>query len=292
MLLTQQILNGLVLGATYSLIALSLTLLIGVLGQLNMAAGETLMFGGFVGLVLMTGVGAPFVVALLGAMAAGAGIAVLTYFLSFKFVKAAYPTAPVLSTVGVGILLSSTASEIWSSESRGFPEAVPNKVFDLGFVEVTLPQILVFCIAVATMVALQALIHRTSLGLALRAVSERPATSALLGIPVQRIVIATFVISGCLVGAAGVLTGLTVHTISPYIGMDATLKGLAIMVLGGLGNVTGAVAAGFLIGVLEVLSVAYVSANFRNAFAFIVLIAVLTLRPQGLFGTRTRETRV
>ncbi len=292
MLLLQQVINGVVLGATYSLIALGFTLLLGVLGQLNMAVGETLMFSGFVGLVLMTNAQLPFVIALLLAMVAGGAISFATYVISFRFVRPTFYTASVLSTIGVGILLTSAATQIFGSETRAFPDVVPNHMFLVGQVGISLPQVLVFAIAVVVMAALHLIVNRTRLGLALRAVSERPSTAALLGVPVQRVIIITFLISGVIVGAAGVLTGLTFHTISPFVGLDATLKGLAIMVLGGLGNVAGAMVAGFLIGVIEVLSVAYVSANFRNALAFVVLILVLTIRPQGLFGTRTRESRV
>lgn len=203
-----------------------------------------------------------------------------------------YYTASILSTIGVGILPTAGDATVYGSEARSFPKAVPERVYEVGGVGISLAQILVLSIAVAVMIALHLIVNRARLGLALRAVSERPSSASLLGVPVRRVVIITFLISGLIVRAAGVLTGLTYGTISPYIGLDATLKGLAIMVLGGLGNVAGAMTAGFLIGVIEVLSVAYVSASFRNALAFLTLIIVLTVRPQGLFGTRTREARV
>lgn len=291
-MILQQIVNGLVLGATYSLIALGFTLIIGVLEMLNLAVGEILMVSGFVGLIALVVFGAPFPIALVLAMLMGAAASLVVYFLSFKMVDTEFFAAPVLSTIGIGIMLTSGATRVFGSENQAYPDVVANQVLHAGPVGISLPQILILAVAVTIMVALHLLVNRTRLGLAIRAVSERPGTSALLGVPVERIVIITFLISGAIVGAAGVLTSMAFHTINPFVGFDATLKGLAIMVLGGLGNVRGAMIAGLFIGVVEVLSVVLVSATFRNALAFAILIVVLLLRPQGLLGTRTHEASV
>jgi branched-chain amino acid transport system permease protein len=291
-MLPQQVVNGLILGSTYSLVALGFTLVLGVLSLLNFALGETFMLGAFVGLLLLTAFKAPIWLALPGAMVIGAILSVIVYVLSFRMVRKEYFAAPILSTLGIGIVLSAIATRIWGSEHRAFPDAIPYEFFELGPVEVSLPQIVIMGVALGLMAALYTLVSRTKLGMAIRAISESPRTSALLGVPVERVILVTFMLSGALAGAAGVLTGLVFHTINPFIGFNATLKGMTVMVLGGLGNIPGAMLAGLLIGLIETLSVAYVSATFRDALVFAILIAVLILRPEGLLGTRTHEERV
>jgi branched-chain amino acid transport system permease protein len=288
----QQLVNGVLLGSTYALIALGFTLVLGVLGLLNFALGETFMLGAFAGLMLLTAVQLPFVVALLGAMATGAALSVVVYVVSFRAVKKEFMAAPILSTIGVGTVLSAGATRIWGSEQRAYPDAIPYTFFDLGPVEIALPDLIIVGLAVVLMAALSLVIARTRLGLAMRAIAENPRTSALLGVPVEWVIVFTFVVSGALAGASGVLTGLVFHTVNPFMGFNATLKGMTIMVLGGLGNVPGAMLAGLGIGLIETLSVAYGSATFRDALVFGLLIAALVFRPQGLLGTRTHEERV
>ncbi|HTD79180.1 MAG TPA: branched-chain amino acid ABC transporter permease [Chloroflexota bacterium] len=288
----QQLVNGVLLGSTYALIALGFTLVLGVLGLLNFALGETFMLGAFAGLLLLTSVKLPFALALLGAMATGAALAVVVYVVSFRAVKKEFMAAPILSTIGVGIMLSAVATRIWGSEQRAYPDAIPYTYFDLGAVEIAFPDLIIVGLAVALMAALSLTLTRTKLGLAMRAIAENPRTAALLGVPVEEVIIFTFVVSGALAGASGVLTGMVFHTINPFMGFNATLKGMTIMVLGGLGNVPGAMLAGLGIGLIETLSVAYGSATFRDALVFGLLIAALVFRPQGLLGTRIHEERV
>jgi len=288
----QQVVNGLLLGSTYALVALGFTLVLGVLGLLNFALGETFMVGAFVGLILLTALKVPLAVALLGAMATGAALSVVVYVVSFRMVRKEYFAAPILSTLGVGTVLSAGAAKIWGSEHRAFPDVLPFDFYDLGLVEVSLPQVVIMLLATGLMAALYLLVTRTKMGMAIRAIAESPQTASLLGVPVERLILLTFVLSGALAGAAGVLTGMVFHTINPFIGFNATLKGMTVMVLGGLGNIPGAMLGGLLIGMIETLSVAYVSATFRDALVFAILIAVLLLRPQGLLGTRTHEERV
>lgn len=291
-MLLQQAVNGVLLGSTYALVALAFTLVLGVLGLLNFALGETFMVGAFVGLVLLTALAAPFPLALAGAMAVGAGLSILVYFISFRAVKKEFLAAPILSTIGVGTMLSAGAAKAAGSEHRAFPSAIPDTFFNLGVVEVSLPSLIVLGLALGLMAALYLTVTRTKIGMAMRAIAENPRTASLLGVPVERVILFTFAVSGALAGASGVLTGMVFQTITPFIGFNATLKGMTIMVLGGLGNVPGAMLAGLGIGLIETFSVAYVSATFRDALGFILLIAALVFRPQGLLGTRTREERV
>lgn len=288
----QQLVNGVLLGSTYALIALAFTLVLGVLGLLNFALGETFMLGAFVGLMLLTALSLPFALALVGAMLSGAVLSVIVYLVSFRAVKKEFMAAPILSTVGVGIMLSAIAARIWGSEQRAYPDTIPYNFYQVGPVEIALPDIIVVVFAVALMGVLYAILTRTKIGLAMQAIAENPRAAALLGVNVEAIILLTFCISGALAGAAGVLTGMVFHTINPFIGFNATLKGMTIMVLGGLGNVAGAMLAGLAIGLLETLSVAYGSATFRDALVFLLLVLALVVRPQGLLGTRTHEERL
>jgi branched-chain amino acid transport system permease protein len=291
-MLAQQLVNGLLLGVTYALVALGFTLIVGVLGLLNLALGETFMVSAFAGLLLMTVVGLPFPAAFAGAMLVGATVSAAVYVMSFRAVRKEYFAAPILSTVGVGIMLTATAARVLGSEHRAMPEAVPNLSYQLGSVRIFLPHVVVLAVAVVLTAGLYLLVNRTKLGMAIRAVAESPPTAALLGVPVERVIFVTFLLAGALAGASGVLTGLVFRTVSPFIGFDATLKGLSIMVIGGLGNVAGAILAALLIGFVEVLSVAYLSATMRDAIIFGLLIVVLLFRPQGLLGTHTHQERM
>ena len=291
-MLAQQLVNGILLGSTYALIALGFTLVLGVLGLLNFALGETFMLGAFVGLMLLTALPVPFIIALLGAMVTGAVLSVLVYLVSFRAVKKEFAAAPILSTIGVGTVLSAGANRIWGSEQRAFPDAIPYTFYEVGPVDIALPDVIILLLAIGLMAALYFTVTRTKIGLGMRAIAENPRTSALLGVPVEWVILFTFCVSGALAGAAGVLSGMVFHTISPFIGFNATLKGMTIMVLGGLGNVPGAMLAGMAIGIIETLSVAYGSATFRDALVFLLLVAALVVRPQGLLGTRTHEERV
>lgn len=288
-MLEQQLFNGLVLGATYALVALGFTLIVGVLDLLNLALGEIFMAASFVGLVTMTEADLPLWLALLAAMAAGAALSIVVYVISFRAVRQEYFTAPILSTLGVGIILTAGVARLAGSGQREFPTGLPDTAYRLAGIRVLVPEIVILGVATVLGVGLYLLINRTKLGLAIRAIAESPATAGLLGVPVQRVILITFAIAGGLAGASGVLTGLSFNTVSPFEGFQATITGLTVIVLGGLGNVTGAVVAAVGIAVIETLSVVYLSATARELIVFLLLAAVLLVRPQGLFGTNTHR---
>lgn len=287
-----QLLNGVLLGVTYALVALGFTLIVGVLDKLNLALGETFMVSAFVALLLASTLGLPFAVNLPLAMVAGALIAVFTYFISFRAVNPEFFTAPILSTLGLGIVLSSETSRLAGSESRQFSVGVPQTNFDLGFAAISLGQVLTIIIGAVLTVLLVLLVRHSRVGMAIRAIAENGPVAGLLGVPVNRIILLTFAIAGLLAGAGGVLTGLVTHTVSPFLGFTTTLKGLTIIVIGGLGNIGGAIAAGLAVGIIETFSVVYLSATARDLIVFGLLIAFLAVRPQGLFGTKTQAERV
>jgi branched-chain amino acid transport system permease protein len=282
--LGQQIVNGLLLGATFALVALGFNLVVGAMDRLNFALGETAMVAAMVGAILMGETGLPFVLCLAVAVVAGAVLAAVTYVVSFRYVDARFPTASILSSLGVGIVLSQAVTQIVGSDHRRVPDVLPDVRLTLGPVSLSGSQLVILAVAVVLTGGLYYFLERSRWGVAIRGVSDDATTAGLLGVPVQRVILLTFVLSGVLAGAAGLLTGLAYHTVSPFDGFGTTLTALMIIVLGGMGSVTGAVIAALAIGVIETLSVAYLSATLRDLLVFVLVGVVLVARPQGLMG--------
>jgi branched-chain amino acid transport system permease protein len=285
-MLIQQIFNGVMLGSSYSLIAIGYTLVFGVLHLVHLAHGEVFMIGAFVGLqvVLLAGggVGAAIFVAALAAAIVGVAI----YLVAIKPIMArkGHFLAPMISTIGVGVVLQELATRAFGGEQVGFPVQMESHVWHFGTIALTSVQLVILGVSLGLMLALHLFVTLTRVGMAMRATAESMEISHTLGIRTDRIIILTFAIASALAGAAGVLVGMSFNSISPYMGVDMGIKGLAAMLLGGLGNVYGAMLGGLIIGVVEVISVAYLSSSYRDAFAFVVIIAVLLFRPRGIFG--------
>lgn len=288
-MLIQQLVNGLLPGTTFALIALSFNLVVGALDRLNFALGETAMVAAILGALLMAQLELPFVIALLAALATGAVVASITFLLSFRFVSADYHTAPILSSLGVGLVLTSLVTRILGSDQRRVPTVLEDVRLEIGPVRIVGDQLIILGVAAIMTVLLYLFLNRTRWGTAIRGVSDDADMSGLLGIPVQRVILLTFVVSGTLAGASGLLTGLSYHTVSPFTGFETTLTALMVIVVGGLGNITGGVVAAMMIGVIETLTVAYLSATYRDLLVFVLVGIVVIARPQGLF---TRNTGV
>ena len=201
------------------------------------------------------------------------------------------PLAPLISTIGLTIVLQNLAVYIFGGQQFSFPETIQQELYHFGPVTISSVQIFILGVAIALMVALWLFIERTKLGRAIRAIAENHETAALLGVDVNRVVLVTFVIGSGIAGIAGVLDGLKNSSVSPFMGLGAAVKGLIVMLLGGLGNVPGAMVAGLLLGMIEILSAAYIGTTERDFFSFLILILILLYRPTGLFGTRTAEQR-
>jgi branched-chain amino acid transport system permease protein len=287
----QQLINGLMLGASYSLIAIGYTLIFGVLNLLYFAHGEVFMVGAFVGLYLVIFAGANIYVAMLGAMIACGALGILAFFVSVRPVRKDRPLAPLISTIGLTIVLQNLAVYILGGQQVAFPETIRQELYQLGPVTISSVQIFILATAVTLMVLLWLLIERTKMGRAIRATAENHETAALLGVDVNRVVLVTFMIGSGIAGIAGVLDGIKNSGISPFMGLAAAVKGLIVMLLGGLGNVPGAMVAGLLLGMIEILSAAYIGTTERDFFSFLILILILLYRPTGLFGTRTADER-
>ena len=286
----QQLINGLMLGASYSLVAIGYTLIFGVLGLLHFAHGEVFMMGAFIGLQIALIPGTNIYIAILGALVATAILGLVIDFVAVRPVSKDYPLAPLISTIGVTIVLQNLAIYIFGGEQVGFPETIEPVLYQLGPVTISSVQLFILLVALFLMVILWLFINRTKVGRAMRATAENHETAALLGVNVNRVVLLTFIIASGLAGVAGVLDGVKNSAISPFMGLEVAVKGLVVMLLGGLGNVLGAMVGGLLLGMVEILTAAYLGTSVRDLFTFLILILILLYRPTGLFGTRTVES--
>jgi branched-chain amino acid transport system permease protein len=287
----QQMINGITLGSTYALIALGYTLIFGVLNIVNMAHGEIFMFGAFVGLILATKFHVGILGALLGAMVAGAGLGYLMERLALRPLRRRQVSelAPLISTIGVSIFLESLALRLFGPQAQSFPPVYSNQLFDIGGLKISAVQILILAISFGLMLVLRFWLAKTRLGKSIRATAENIETANLLGVDTQKIIVLTVMLASALGGGAGVLVGLAFNAIEPTMGITMGFKGLAVLILGGLGNITGAMVGGLLLGVAEVFSVAYGVSSYRDAVAFGFIIVLLFLRPQGLFGSQEQQ---
>ena len=278
------------LGSTYALIGISFTLILGVLDMLNLALGEVFMLGAFTALTLVAGLHLPFAVGLLGGMVAAGLVSLIIERFSFRPLQNAPLLAPLLSTLGFSILLQNLATIFYGSEQKSFPSGVGNGQFHIAGVLISEVQLIILAVAVVLMFVLEVIVSHTKIGRGMRAVAEDREAAAILGVDSRTVVVFTCFVAGALAGAAGVLVGLTFSSISPFMGTQTGLKGIAVMVVGGMGNVRGAMLAGLLLGIAEVMSVAYISASFRDAVVYGLLIIVLVVRPAGLLGSLQQQT--
>jgi branched-chain amino acid transport system permease protein len=291
----QQIVNGLMLGSTYSLIAIGFTLVFGLLSLLNMAHGEVYMMGAFIGWFCVSTLNLPFFYAVGIAIICSGLLGVLIELLCFRFVNQKYQLASLLSTIGFGIILQNIAIKFSGGEMVRFPTIFQEIDFSIGPVILSGVQIIILITAVLLMISLTYLIMNTKIGKGMRAVAENWNTARLMGINVTFIIVFTFIISSALAGISGILTALAYHSISPYMGVQHGLKGLAVIVLGGLGSIRGAMVGGIIIGLAEVFAIAYMPpeyTGYKNAIAFAILIGILLIKPSGIFGEKTTEERV
>jgi branched-chain amino acid transport system permease protein len=286
-MLLQQLVNGLMLGASYALIGVAFALILGIFDMLNIAIGEVFMLGAFFGLTLVS-LGFPFLPALLVAMVLSGLVNLIIERFAFRPLRGTPPVIPLLSSIGFSMLLQDTAVNIWGSERTQFPPSVPVLNFQLGPILVSSVQLVILGTALLLMAVLHLLVERTKIGRGMRAVAENPETASILGVDPRRVIVATFFVSGALAGAAGMLVGLTFSVISPFMGIEIGLKGVAAMVVGGAGNIQGAMLAGPILGIAEVLSVAYLGAALRDVVVYGLLILTLVVRPEGLLGTVER----
>jgi branched-chain amino acid transport system permease protein len=291
----QQLVNGLSLGSIYALIALGYTMVYGVLRLINFAHGDVYMVGAYVGYYLSRKLKgdepslAAALVVMLGAMLACAILGIVIERFAYRPVRQAARLTLLITAIGVSLFLENAAQLLFGADPKFFPSLAPRADFLVGGVRLTSEQLTVIAVSFLLMIALRFFILKTRTGKAMRAVSFNLDTAKLMGISTDRIIAVTFALGSALAAAAGVLIGMQIPKIDPLMGIIYGLKAFVAAVLGGIGNVPGAVIGGLLIGTSEVMVVGYLSSTFRDAIAFGILILVLLLRPQGILGRAQKE---
>lgn len=284
----QQVVNGLVLGSTYALIALGLTIIYGILGIVNWAHGEFYMLGAFAGLYLVAGLHLPFVVGLIGAMLIMAVFGIVVERLVFRPLRNAPEMNMIIGTVGISIFLMNGAVVAFSPNPVRFPTEFSNAYLSFFGISITVQRLLVFCITLLLIAGFSYVIKKTMIGKTMRACEQNSDAARLMGININRVAMSTCAIGAALAAAAGTLVG-PIFLVSPQMGLMTIGKVFAVVILGGMGNVEGAVGAAFILGLAESLTAGFISSNYKDVVTFGILIAVLILKPQGLFGENSVE---
>jgi branched-chain amino acid transport system permease protein len=293
----QQLLNGIILGCMYALVALGYTMVYGVLNLINFAHGEILMIGALSGLTIITAVDALFPGLPGGVLLAAAILGMLIERIAYRPLRGAARLAPLTTAIGMSILLQALAMMVWGRGRIPFPSVLPMDSVDVFGVLITPTQIVLIVLAVLAMTALVILVEKTRIGRAMRATAENPSVAGLMGVDANRVVVMTFVIGAALAAIAGVMWAANYSTAHATMGMVPGLKAFAAAVLGGIGNIYGAMLGGMLLGLIESLGAGYLGdfthgvfgSNYQDIFAFMVLIIVLTLRPSGMMGERLAD---
>ena len=321
----QQLFNGLTLGAVYAVVALGYTMVYGIIQLINFAHGEVVMIGAmvaFTAINLLAPAGLPPVVVVLIGMACAIPVCMLVGYamerLAYRPLRRAPRLAPLITAIGVSIILQHLAMLVWSRNVLAFPQIIPIQTYTVLGATVTQVQLAIVGLCVLMMAGLAALVYRTRLGTAMRATAQNPQVAGLMGVDINRVIAFTFIIGAALGAVAGVMVG-TYYGVAQYtMGSILGLKAFAAAVLGGIGNIPGAMVGGLLLGVVEALGAGYIGdltdlcniaamstwltercaadghfilfgSNYQDVFAFIVLILVLVIRPSGLLGERVGD---
>lgn len=286
----QQVVNGVFLGSIYALFAMGYTLVFGVLDLLNLAHSAVFMLGAFVGLQLVVAAGWPIWAAVIGAVVAGGVLGIVIERVAFAPLRSRPDThfAGLISSIALAIVLVSLALGVFGPNTVRFPpDTFPSARFTFGGATISVLQLVILLVSVALMLGLNWLVTSSRLGKAMRAVAENPRAARLLGINVGGVTLVTFVLSSALGAAAGVLFALAFNSIRVDMGLAIELKGLAVIIVGGMGSLPGAMIGGLVLGLAEVFSIVWIASSWRDAVAFGLLFAILLVRPQGLLGRRS-----
>ena len=302
----QQIINGLVLGSMYALIALGYTMVYGVLNLINFAHGDVLMIGAMAGITILKIVQAvapdlpgivKLMIAIVGAIPVCVGVNLIIERVAYRRLRNAPRLAPLITAIGVSILLQTLAMMIWGRSPVAFPQVVPSASYHVFGALITPTQVMLLVLATVSMLGLVYMVEKTRMGRAMRATAENPRVAGLMGVDSNRVIVMTFAIGAALAAVAGVMWGATYASAQFAMGFVPGLKAFSAAVLGGIGNIYGAMVGGILLGLIESLGAGYIGdltgnflgSQYQDIFAFVVLIVVLTLRPSGIMGERVAD---
>jgi branched-chain amino acid transport system permease protein len=298
-MLLQQLVNGLALGAVYALIALGYTMVYGILELINFAHGEIYMIGAYLGILLLaffTWVGFTqdhlllslflvFICAALYCAAYGLTLERVAY----RPLRQAHRLSPLISAIGMSIFLQNYVMLAQGTTDKVFPHVLSLEPVDVKGVPVSPLQIFIILTSVLLMIGLTLFVRKTWLGKAMRATAQDKRMAGLVGIDINKIIAITFIIGSVLASAAGVMVAMYYGLVNFFIGYVAGIKAFTAAVLGGIGNIPGAMLGGFILGLVESLGASYISSEYKDVFAFLILIVVLILRPSGLLGEKVPE---
>jgi branched-chain amino acid transport system permease protein len=302
----QQVINGLVLGSLYALIALGYTMVYGILNLINFAHGDVLMIGALTALTSILLLQAQFPdlpgwMLLIAGMAIAIPTCVVTSLViervAYRPLRGAPRLAPLITAIGVSIVLQTVAMLIWGRNYMTFPSLLPSDPIEFFGATVTVTKLVVIGLSAVIMTGLMVLVNRSKLGRAMRATAENPRVASLMGVDPNMVIMITFAIGASLAAVAGVMLAATYSVAHFYMGFMPGLKAFTAAVLGGIGNIPGAMLGGLLLGLIEALGAGYIGqltggvlgSHYQDVFAFIVLCAVLILRPSGLLGERVAD---
>lgn len=284
----QQLLNGVILGSVYALLALVYTMVYGIIKLINFAHGDVYMLGAYFGYFFIKIWHLNFFVALILSMIVSAGVGVLIELVAYRPLRHSPRIAVLISALGVSFLLENGMSYAFGSDKRAFLQAIATVQYHVGQLQISNIQLLIIGTAVILMLALTLIVQKTKMGRAMRAVSADQEAAVLMGINVNRTISFTFAIGSALAAAGGVLIGLYYNNIDPLMGMTPGIKAFVAAVLGGIGIIPGAALGGWLIGILETLTQAVGLSDYKDAVVYGILILILLWKPTGILGNQGR----
>ncbi|MFZ6770896.1 branched-chain amino acid ABC transporter permease [Undibacterium sp. Di26W] len=302
----QQIINGLVLGSMYALVALGYTMVYGVLNLINFAHGDVLMVGAMAGLSVLKllqsiapdlpGI-VKLIIAILGAIPVCVIVNIVIERVAYRKLRNAPRLAPLITAIGVSILVQTFAMMLWGRNPIPFPSVMPSTPVEVGGAVISQTQILLLVLATLAMASLVLLVEKTKMGRAMRATAENPRVAGLMGVDSNKVIVATFAIGAALAAITGVMWAANYSSAQFAMGFVPGLKAFSAAVLGGIGNIYGAMVGGIVLGLIESLGAGYIGdltggilgSHYQDIFAFVVLIIVLTLRPSGIMGERVAD---
>lgn len=282
----QQLINGIIVGGIYAMVALGYSMVYGVLQIVNWAHADVLMFGTFIGMLLTTALGMPVLAMVVLAAGFTAILGISVERVAYRPIKSSNRRMAVLvSALGMSTFLQNLAQLIFGSNNQKF-NAIQTKIYKCGNLTFTNIQIIIMIVTAVMLIILYFLVYKTKMGIAMRACSVSIENAKLMGINTNMIISLTFGIGAFMAGVAGVCVGNYYNAVYPTMGYLLGMKAFAAAILGGIGSIPGAVAGGFIIGILESLGAGYISSDYRDAYAFIVMIIILAIRPAGLLGAK------
>lgn len=285
----QQLVNGLILGSVYALLALGYTMVYGIIKLINFAHGDIYMMGAFIGYYLINTFHMNFFIALILTMVLTAILGMVIEFLAYRPLRNSTRIAALITAIGVSFFLEYGMVYLVGADIRAFPQALQTVKYNLGPISVTNVQLTILGVSIFLMMALQFIVQKTKMGKAMRAVSVDSDAAQLMGINVNSTISFTFALGSALAGAAGVLIGLYYNSIDPLMGTTPGIKAFVAAVLGGIGIIPGAALGGFIIGLLETFSVSIGLSSYKDAVVYAILIVILLVRPAGILGKNVKE---